>query len=231
MATNTTRHDGHGLPTLDPGLTLLRLPRPRSPALSALVADRLRRRPGSGLWVDARNHASTYALYEAAPSERTLDGLRIARAFTAYQHHSLVRRLPELATGRTSMVVAPAVTALYRDPDLEADRAEHLLDATLAVLSDLAASADVPVLVTTSPEDPAADSLAVAADAEFACRETPFGFAFEGESFETTCYWDGGHWQTTIPYWVALFGAVDPGTGIGGEPLGPADPLLEWVEG
>ena len=231
MATNTTRHDGHGLPTLDPGLTLLRLPRPRSPALSVLAVDRLRRRPGSALWVDARNHASTYALYEAAPSERALDGLRIARAFTAYQHHSLVRRLPELATGRTSVVVAPAVTALYRDPDLEADRAEHLLDATLAVLSELATSAGVPVLATTSPEDPAAESVAVGADAELTCRETPFGFAFEGAGFETTCYWDGDHWQTTIPYWVALFGAVDPEDAVGIDPLGPADPLLEWVEG
>ncbi|WP_331236100.1 hypothetical protein [Natronorarus salvus] len=231
MATTTTGHDRHGLPALDPGLALLRLPRPRSPALPALVADRLRRRPGSAFWIDARNHAATYALYGAAPAERTLDSLRIARAFTAYQHHSLVRRLPGLVTGRTSLVVAPAVTALYRDPDLDADRAEHLLDATLAVLSNLASAVDVPVLVTTTAEDPAADSLAVAADTELACRETPFGFAFSGESFETTCYWDGGYWQTTIPYWVALFGAVDTGTEIGVGPLDPVDAPLGWVEG
>jgi len=27
--------------------------------------------------------------------------------------------------------------------------------------------------------------------------------------FETTVYWQDGYWQTTVPYWVELLGAVE----------------------
>jgi hypothetical protein len=40
------------------------------------------------------------------------------------------------------------------------------------------------------------------------------GYRFEGDDVETTVYWQDGAWQTTIPYWVELVGAVDETSGI-----------------
>lgn len=194
------------LPSLEPGVTLLR--GGDRGAVAALVAAELRERDGLARWVDARNHASTYALTDYGRRRRLLDRVRVARAFTAHQHHALVRQLVADARRPTSLVVAPAVDDLYEDDDLLAAEAERLREASLSTLAALADARSLPVLVTAT--DP--DAVAEYADHTVDVEDTRFGRRFESEDDETTAYWTRGGWQTTIPYWVDLVGRVEPET-------------------
>jgi len=66
-------------------------------------------------------------LYDAL-SRRACRSLRVARAFTGYQHHELVRSLPGRVRPNASLVVAPAVAAPYAAEVRAA--ADRRLDAT-----------------------------------------------------------------------------------------------------
>jgi hypothetical protein len=205
-----SEHEPQTMPRLQSGLTVLERPERRSPALHRLALAELGQRDGETFWIDARNEASTYALYDLAPSRTRLDGIRVARAFTAYQHHSLVRTVARQAASDTALVVAPCLTSLYRDDDLPDWEAADLFESSLAVLGELADVFDVPVLVTaeSGSDGPSRDLLAEYADAEIECTRTDEGLRYASEDFETTVYLADGYWQTTIPYWVELFGAV-----------------------
>ncbi|USZ73109.1 hypothetical protein [Natronosalvus halobius] len=241
--------------TLDPGLTLLRTPSRRSAAVHRLVCEYLAdiraspERPdrraeksattdGRAYWIDAGNVASTHALYECAPGSgcQALERLRIARAFTAYQHHSLVGAVVRRADADTPLVVAPNVASLYQDGDLREWERTDLLASTLAVLDELGRGLECPVVITAGPDVSAAtvERLEVAADSTIECTRTREGLRFEGEGFETMGYWHGPVWQTTIPYWVDLFGAVDPErpweSGTGTE-MGANHPSIDPLEG
>ena len=212
-------------PRLQTGLTVLDRPVRRSPALHRLALAELAEREGATYWLDARNEVSTYALYDLAPSRPRLDDIRVARAFTAYQHHALVREVARTA-GDAGLVVAPCVTSLYRDDDVPEWEAADLFESSLAMLRELAESLDVPVLTTADRETggPYPDLLADYADAEIECTRTDAGLKYVAEDFETTVYLDDGFWQTTIPYWVELMGAVvedDPA--VAAEAMGLAD--------
>ncbi|MHB9285873.1 hypothetical protein ACKVMT_02395 [Halobacteriales archaeon Cl-PHB] len=197
------------LPRLEPGLTHLRSPDPRSTALHRLVVNERRDRKGSVYWLDARNVAATYALYELAPHHRRLDAVRVARAFTAYQHHSLAREIVRTVSPRTAMVVAPNLGSLYEDDDVPDYEQDDLYAATATLLGEVGTTHDLPVLVTTDASN-AALPPAVADDVTaIECEQTRMGLRYAAEDFETTVYVEDGHWQTTIPYWVDLFGAVD----------------------
>lgn len=202
--------DGNVRPTpdLSTGVTQLAAPSD-APALYRVVADHLAERGGPALWVDARNRASTYALYEAAAVDSHLRGLRIARAFTAYQHHELVRRTVREASARTTLLVAPELPALYRDDDVPDGEARTLLRSTVATLAELADACDLPVLVTDSgPADRLAGVVDDALDRTVTCERTRMGWRFDGPEFATEAYAGRGWWQTTIPYWAELLGTV-----------------------
>ncbi|WP_436924713.1 hypothetical protein [Halosimplex amylolyticum] len=211
------------VPILDPGLTLLRCPGPRSTAIHRLALATLTDTAGVAYWVDARNVASTYTLYDLADSPRRLRRLRIARAFTAYQHHALGRRVVERVDGRTSLLVAPNVASLYRDDDVPRYQRERLLDSTVRTFAALADAREIPTLLSVPAErepGPAAEH----ADRVIRCEETKMGHRFEGPGVETTVYWDEGYWQTTIPYWVDLLGVAAEPSGPAVDPTGPGSP-------
>ncbi|MDZ7701212.1 MAG: hypothetical protein U5J98_03640 [Halobacteriales archaeon] len=212
------------VPALEPGVTLLR---GGPDALHRLAVAELARGRRSALWVDPGRAVSTYALYDLAPSRRTLSGLRIARAFTAYQHHALVRELVRRATPRTQLVVLPGVGDLYRDDDVPDYEREALFEAAVSVAAGLADSLSVPVLVADDGGDALTAIAADHADAEVEVEPTAMGLAFRGAGFETLGYWGRGYWQTTIPYWVDLFGARDPEEPLVASPTaGPARPAV-----
>ena len=194
-------------PDLEPGVTLLRTESERSLALHQLVMDAATA-PGTALWIDAGANARTTVLYEVAPHRRLLDDIKIARAFTAYQHHTLVHDVLEQVSARTSLVVAPCVASLYRDDDLEEAEADALCAASVAVLTDLAQAASIPVLCTDAGADGFTTLIEEAADVTLTVDRTAVGQAFTVENEAPHAYWsaDGSHWQTTIPYWVELFG-------------------------
>jgi hypothetical protein len=205
----TGRTGTETLPAVEPGVTLLRTTHARSSALHRLALETVRQVDGGVYWVDARNTASTYALHDVADHRRRLRRIRIARAFTAHQHVSLVERVVNAASPRTGCVILPNAASLYRDDDVPAYEAVPLCEGAIAALAEVSATYDVPVLVTDAgPDDDLAELLAAAADATYRTEPTDLGYRFVGEEFETTVYWDATGWQTTIPYWVELCGAV-----------------------
>lgn len=207
-------------PPLDPGLVYVDQPDGRG-ALSRIVRDA---DAAETLWIDAGGAGSTYGL-TADGDRHALRGLRIARAFTAHQHHTLVRRALDAASGRTDLVVAPNVAALYEaadGPDAETDR---LYEATCSLLAALAGSLDVPVLVSApAAGDDVQDALRERADSEWTCRDTDLGYAVDAPGFTPPGYWRDGWWQTTIPYWVDCCGAV------GAVETATADPVALAIE-
>jgi hypothetical protein len=209
------------LPTLETGVTSLHSPSATG-ALRRLVVDELRRRDGPAYWVDTGAQASTYALYDLAPSERALSSLRVARAFTAYQHRELVDRVARRADPATSLVVVSDATRLYADPDVPGGDGAAMLEAALARLADVATAHDAAVLLGVAPDadERLAGRVRDCADRELACERTPHGLRFEGADYETLVYREADYWQTTIPYWVELLGAVSerPAVGIDAPP-------------
>ena len=220
------------VPALEPGVTLLS---GGPTALHRIVVSELAGGRTEALWVDPGMAVSVYALYDLAPSKRALAGLRVARAFTAYQHHSLVRELPRRASARTELVVLPGVADLYRDDDVPDYERGELFSAALAVCTGLADSLSVPVVVSDDGDDDLSALAADYADAEVAAESTDQGLAFRGAGFETLGYWGRDYWQTTIPYWVELFGAVDPQEPLpgafGAGPTPGAEPAAELLAG
>jgi len=211
-------------PPLDAGLVFVA--QPDRAALQRLV--RGAERDGEVLWVDAGGVAETYGLLDEGSTRRELRGIRVARAFQAHQHHQLVRNLVSEASERTALIVAPNLAALYEAADHAAAETERLFDGSLALLADLADALSVPVLVSAphGTDDHRAAIRERAADV-VECRRTSQGYAFETDEFETTAYWRRGWWQTTIPYWVELCGAVD---GESAAETVPATPLEAAVE-
>lgn len=197
------------IPRLDPGLVALERPSSRSTALHQLVVSHMCQTDGRILWVDARNNASTYVLSDLAPSTCAISNLRVARAFTAYQHHSLIGDLLAELSATTSLLVVPCVASLYEDDDVHDSEARGLLEATLTTLAEIASVFEIPVLVSTAGSDDLDDLVVEYTTDTIACELTDHGYHYETDEFETLVYRNDGYWQTTIPYWVDRFGAVD----------------------
>ena len=207
------------LPPLDTGLRLLEAEGRAVGPLDSLVIDHLLRCAGDAVWVDAGGHATTRNLARLAPSLSLLERVRVARAFTAYQHQTLVRRVTESFPPTASLVVVPWVDALYRDGDCSGREAERLVERVTERLAALAAEREVAVLVTRREADDLTAPVADRADATLTCRETRFGPRFVGDGFETLVYedsegrrlpdgrtrsGDGGWVQTTLAFWARV---------------------------
>jgi len=191
-------------PPLEAGLALVE--QPDSGAIQRLVLGS--EHDGEALWIDAGGAASTYGLTAQAPNRRALQGIRVARAFTAHQHYQIVRNAVEAASERTGLVVAPNVAVMYEEADASAAEIDRLFDAAVELLDELGRALDVPVLVSAPyASDERRAAVRERANAEIECRRTDLGYAFATDEFQTTGYWQHGWWQTTIPYWVELFGA------------------------
>ncbi|MCU4800764.1 hypothetical protein OB920_10310 [Halobacteria archaeon HArc-gm2] len=192
-------------PPLDAGLALVE--QPDSGAIQRLVLGS--DHDGEALWIDAGGAASTYRLTAQVPNRQALRGIRVARAFTAHQHHQLVRNAVAAANERTGLIVAPNVATLYEAADASDAEIDRLFDASIGLLADLADALDAPALVSAPRAgDERRATVRDLAATEIECRRTDLGYAFATDEFETTGYWQHGWWQTTIPYWVELCGAV-----------------------
>lgn len=206
---------GEHVPTVESGVTLLEVPGPRSTALHQVALHNAVEWVGPLYCVDARNTASTYTIHALAPADGVVSRLRVARAFTAYQHVSLVEDIVNTVTPRTGGIVVPNLASLYRDDDVPAHEAAPLVGAVCDALAAVAETYEIPVLVTdASATDTLTDELTERADRQLHCERTAMGYRFEGDDVETTVYWQDGAWQTTIPYWVELVGAVGEASGV-----------------
>ncbi|WP_277554071.1 hypothetical protein [Halobaculum limi] len=207
----TDAHAGVELPTLDPGITLLSIDSELGiEPLCAVVLDHLLEASGEVVWVDAGGHVQTRTLTRLAPHPRYLDRITTARGFTAYQHASLLDRLPRITSdliangAELSLVVVPAMDLQYREDDVPREQAQELLVRRLATLAGVARERDVPVLLTRAREDDLSAPLSAAAHETLTCSKTRFGPRFSGEEAddETLVYHTGDGWmQTTLAFW------------------------------
>jgi hypothetical protein len=207
------------LPSLDPGLHLIDVDTRAVGTIQSLVIDHVLTQGPTGstaAWVDSNGMATTSTLTRLVPSMRLLDRIRVARAFTPYQHHTLVSRLPDIIDERTSFVVVPEFEYHYRSPDLRFGVAHDLVEAGVETLSRLTRERELPILVTRETTAPLSAPLVENADAILECELTRFGPRFVGEEFETLVYPVEGGFQTTLSYWAEIlstrFQAVQEGT-------------------
>lgn len=208
------------LPALTAGIQLLNVDAAVDRALHALTVDHVLLSGGTACWIDPGTRARTEPLVDLAPSDRILDRVRVARAFTPFQHLALLSALPETVTDRTELVVVPAPDGYYRNDDLLGDEGREMLLAGIAALAGVARERDLPVLVTRERSDEFAAPVAHAAARTVRCEATPFGPRFrvecgdggEDEAEETLVYpSDCGQFvQTTLAFWERVLAARGP---------------------
>ncbi|MEF8827263.1 MAG: hypothetical protein V5A27_13130, partial [Halapricum sp.] len=205
-------------------------------SIHALALDTALTAGGDIVWIDAQGNATTHTLSRVAPSERALDRVHVARAFTTHQHHTLVEGVGRWlrdgsggpfgspGTNRPAVLVCPALDALYREGELRDRESRSLLVRALAVISAIARDHGIPVLLTrTRADDYAApiDQMATPITLE----QTTFGPRFESPDleFETLVYpVDDGVVQTTFAFWREILGARHPGVQAESETKQPA---------
>lgn len=189
------------LPSLAPGITLLESDGRATGALQSIVLDELlgdddRR----ALWVDAHGNARTQQLARIAPSMRVLERISVARAFTAFQHYSLVEDLEAQLSNTTAFVVLPAVDWFYVPDDLNRGEPAALAAGVADELDRLARAYDLPVLLSRAGRGHW-DAFDAAVGTTLRCELTAEGPRFTGDDFETLVYHENGYVQTTLAYW------------------------------
>lgn len=199
------------LPSLDAEVYCLDADRDRRSIVASLVVDHALLNDGPVYWVDSLNHASTEPVAAVAPSPRILDRIQVARGFTPYQHASITEALFDRAeTDPPSLVVAPAIDALYRE-SMTGIEGNELLAQTVAQLAALKRAHECPILLTTTRDDELSSPVAAAVTAHLECEHTPYGPRFVSDDFETLVYPVGnGLVQTTIAYWQSIIDARKP---------------------
>jgi len=204
------------LPDLSPGVTLLEAEDTDiRPPLHALTIDQTLLAGASGestaTWVDTGHYAQTTSLQDLAPSPRVLDRIHIARGFTAFQHHALVREAIDRLDATSVALVVPAVDAPYRRSDLADEEARNMLLRVLAHLARVARQYNIPVLVTRRGEDALGGAVDELAGDTLTYRQTRCGPRFEGSDHETLVYDVGDGWvQTTLAYWQQVLSTRRP---------------------
>ncbi|WP_227380214.1 hypothetical protein [Haladaptatus halobius] len=214
------RHDHPELPTLDSGLTVLETDERATGALQSLVLDKLLLDGGSAVWVDAHGHGTTQPLSRIAPSMRILDRIRIARAFTAWQHQSLCQDLVRELTDDTAVIVLPAFDWFYRSEVLSRGDGERMLAAAVDLIGKIVDTFDVSVLVTQHTDDALTDPIQERADDVIHCEQTAYGPRFSGDEYETLVYpLDNGMVQTTLAFWQQVLTTRHPAVADADSPI------------
>jgi len=207
---STVPHDPPKFPTLDAGLTVLRGDGRVTGALQSLVLDHLLLNDGTAVWVDSKNNAATTSLAKIAPSRRVLDRVRVGRAFTAFQHYSLIEDVPAAVSDETSLLVAPAIDWFYTADDLRSSEGEEMLEAALDRLESVVSNHELTVLLSSAGEADVMPMVAGRADTTIECVRTGFGPRFTGDGFETLVFECDGGIQTTFAYWRRVLAKRHP---------------------
>ncbi|WP_266081009.1 P-loop NTPase family protein [Haladaptatus caseinilyticus] len=204
------------LPTLDDGVTILNTDKRATGALHSLVLDHLLLEDGSAIWIDAHGHGTTQPLMRIAPSMHLLERIRIARAFTPWQHQSLLCALPAEITDETTLVVLPSFDWFYRSDDLSDKDGERMLSAGVDFLTEIADTLDAPILVTQQQTDSLTAPIREITTEVVRCEQTKFGPRFAGDDYETLVYPLGdGTVQTTFAFWKRVLTTRHPAiTGV-----------------
>ncbi|WP_267643511.1 hypothetical protein [Haloarchaeobius amylolyticus] len=189
------------LPTLNPGVTLLEADERVTGALQSLVLDHVLLESGTATWLDAHGHATTKPMAQLAPSMRALDRIEVARAFTPWQHQSLLFDTPEFIDDDTTLLVLPAFDAFYGDDDLRRGEGDAMREAGPDIVEALADEHELPILLTRKRVDSFSQPMRDLAGEVLECERTQFGPRFSGGEFETLVYpLENGDVQTTLAF-------------------------------
>lgn len=198
----TVHRDRPELPSLGSGITLLEQSTHTTGSLHSLVLDQVLLGAGSALWIDTHGNGRTEPLAELVPAMRVLDRIGIARAFTPWQHCSLLRDLPAAITPEIGLVVIPEFDRPYRGDDLARGEAERLFEHGIDIVARLAEQSDISILCSRAQQDSLSAPLEAVADETLKCEATQFGPRFAGDEFETLVYpLEGELVQTTLAFW------------------------------
>lgn len=190
------------LPTLESEIILLESESAPMPVLPSLILDQVLTGNGPAYWIDAGGHAQTTVLSELTPDPRVLDRIQIARAFTPYQHVTLLSTLDATAAETPGIIVCPAFDLLYRENDLPETTAQEFLLRGLAAVAGSRRTHECPLIITRTKDDTLSAPLEAAATRTVHCESTRFGPRFIGDDFETLVYPETNGWaQTTLAFW------------------------------
>lgn len=136
---------------------------------------------------------------------RILERIHVARAFTPWQHLSLLGDLGDAVSEGTGLVVLPEFDGFYRSDEVSDTEGERMLAEGVSLVADLVEERDVSVLVTRTRDDDLSAPVAELADERVTYERTQFGPRFVGGEFETLVYDVGdGVVQTTLAFWAQV---------------------------
>ncbi|MFB6245640.1 MAG: hypothetical protein ABEJ03_04830 [Candidatus Nanohaloarchaea archaeon] len=167
-----------------------------------MVSQELEGRKATAVWIDSKNESSTYAL-SSFGSGNIMEKLHIGRAFTPFQHHSLIHQLEDFIQENTEILVLPNIDFLYLDGQIKEWEAEELFHEAWEKILETKEKYSLKVLVSISVEDSSLNYPVIGkADNKIKVEPTQQGWKYSSDDFNQYAYENGQEIQTTIPYWL-----------------------------
>jgi len=187
-------------PKLDEGVNLLHKPE-KLPVFQAVLANYLENRNSSAVWIDVGNESSTYAL-SSYGKPGILEKVKIGRAFTPFQYHSLIHQLEDDIQEDTELLVLPNITSIYLEGQIKEWEAEELFEEVWSKILQLQLKHDLKVLVSVSSTRSSLNYIVNAdTDNRIKVESTSRGWKYDSDGFDQLIYQENGLVQTTVSYW------------------------------
>jgi len=150
------------------------------------------------VWIDTGNESSTYAL--SAQKTEILDKVKIARAFTPFQHHTLIQNLEETIEDKTEILVIPNIDMMYSNGQINEWEAEELFKESWNKIKEIKQNYNIKILVSTVNSVPGL-KIKSEANHRIEIQETEQGDRYEGDKFQQNAYRRRNSLQTTLSAW------------------------------
>lgn len=188
-------------PSLKQGFNLVKTEK-SYPALQVLLSKELEDTDSNAVWIDSGNESSTYALSAASKKPGIMDKVKIGRAFTPFQHHSLIHELEKFIDQKTRVLVLPNPELLYTDGQINRFESLELFKEAWGKIVEIQEKQGLKVLVSQIGEiSEHTTILENYADQHIKIENTDSGRKYDSEDFENLFYREKGLIQTTIPFW------------------------------
>ncbi len=187
------------LPKLKKGINLLKTGG-YTETIQALVINNLIISEEEALWIDTGNQCSTYMMSHLTPADDILENIKVARAFTPYQHHELVRNLSKAISSDTNLLVLPLLDHLYHKKISDEKERSKMLRDMVSYIKEITIKEELTTVITAEKTLLISDVV----DQEIECKRTRHGIMFSTDCFTTISYTGPGYIQTTLKLWEIL---------------------------
>ena len=164
------------------------------------MASELGSSSGGAVWIDCLNEASTYSLRSLGTPD-LLDRVKIGRAFTVFQHHTLIQKLDEFIDEDTKIIVLSNFDHLYVKGQMKEWEGKELFKESWKKIKQLTEREDLKVLVSTSERSDLSHMIKHDSGNSIEVQKTDTGLKYSSDEFKQLIYADEDSAQTTIPYW------------------------------